>query len=131
MTPDDARPTGAITVEERPDRTVVHLRGEIDGSLRGQASAAMAQSLGRGLPVTADVGAVTFIDSTGLAFLLQLHKAAGEGGVGVTLLDPPALLLDLLGMIGMGDAIPLSWTPARPATTPVDTLGGTGELATV
>lgn len=145
MTHDDSRPADGIAVEEGPERTLVRMWGEVDGSLRSQASAAMAQCLGRALPVTVDVGRVTFIDSSGIAFLLQLHRAAEEAGVDVALLDPPALLLDLLEMIGMGGVIPLTWTPARPAVVDagadgtaaardgdvVQVLEGPGELARV
>lgn len=133
VTHDTARPADGIAVEEGPERTLVRMWGEIDGSLRGQASAAMAESLGRALPVTVDVSGVTFIDSTGLAFLLQLHRAGEEGGIEVALLDPPALMLDLLEMIGMSGVIPLRWTPARPAAADADADApeGTGELARV
>ena len=94
---------GTIRVEARADVTVVLLEGEIDAALRAQASASMAQALAADRPVLVDASAATFIDSSGIAFVMQLHHAAGEMGTDVSLRDPRRVLRDVLEIIGYSD----------------------------
>ena len=93
---------GTIRVEPQDGRTVIILVGEIDAALRSEASACMATALVTGLPVVVDSTRTTFIDSSGIAFVLQLHLAASEAGIALTLRDPHRVLHDVLDMIGMG-----------------------------
>ena len=101
--PTDRDATNVITCTDRTGETVITLRGDIDAALREQASSAMVFLVGRDQPVVLDTGGVTFIDSSGLAFLVQVYKVCEESSIGLVLLDPPANLLDLLDMLGMGD----------------------------
>lgn len=101
---------GGIDVLDDGDRTLVRMWGEVDAALRDQASLAMVQCLQRARPVTVDAGPMTFIDSSGLAFVLQLHKVGQDDGMPLVLRDAPGLLLDLLDMIGMAGAIQLEST---------------------
>lgn len=101
--PTDRDDANGIDCSARAGETVVTLRGDIDAALREQASAAMVFLVGRDQPVVLDTGAVTFIDSSGLAFLVQVYKVCEESSLGLVLLDPPENLLDLLEMLGMGD----------------------------
>ena len=59
-----------------------------------------------GLPLVLDASEATFVDSSGVAFVLQLHLAAAEAGVPLTLQDPHRVLRDLLDMVGLGAVIP-------------------------
>ncbi|WP_149202861.1 STAS domain-containing protein [Actinotalea subterranea] len=95
-------PVGGITVTETPESTVAHLWGEIDEALRDQASSALTRALSRDLPVVLDAGEVTFIDSTGVAFLIQFLRIGGEEGIEVRLLNAPAIVTDVLTMLGLG-----------------------------
>lgn len=94
-----ARPT--ITCGDVAGTTHVVLRGEIDAALRDQASEAMVFVVTANKPVVADVADVTFIDSSGLAFLVQLHRLCGESGLDLELRDPSQNILDLLEVLGM------------------------------
>lgn len=103
---------GAITVTETTGATITHLSGEIDEAVRGQASDALSVMLRRGLPMVLDTTGVTFIDSMGIAFLIQCSRFGTDQGVTVTLPDPPenvALLLEIAG------AAPLFDLPPAPA----------------
>ena len=102
---EQAEATGGIDVVSSGGRTLVRMWGEVDGGLRDQASASMALVLTTTDPVVVDATDVRFIDSSGLAFILQLHLAAAESGQAVTLRDPNRAVLELLEMIGMGEAI--------------------------
>ena len=96
---------GSIRIEADADATVVYLQGEIDAALRGQASESMAQALAADRPVLIDASAATFIDSSGIAFVMQLHHAAGETGIDVSLRDPRRVLRDVLEVIGYSDQL--------------------------
>lgn len=92
-------------------RAVVRLWGEIDHTLRPDASEAMMALLGHDGPVVADLSDLTFIDSAGLAFLLQLQRWCADGGHRLVLADPPVLLLDLLDAVGAADSVDLEFRP--------------------
>ena len=96
----------AIRVEHRDDKAVVCLVGEIDASLRESASASMGLALMSGLPLLVDATEATFVDSSGVAFVLQLHLVASEAQIPLTLRDPHRVLRDVLDMVGLGSAIP-------------------------
>jgi anti-anti-sigma factor len=102
---------GTIRVEAQDARTVILLIGEIDAALRDEASACMGLALVSGAPIVLDSTQATFIDSSGIAFVLQLHLAASEAGIPVTLLDPHRVLRDVLEMVGLSDHL-----PAEPVT---------------
>lgn len=92
--------SGSIITMPRPDATVVRLAGEIDGARRNEASQALSTSLRRQLPVVLDTSDVTFIDSTGLAFLIQCGSVGRSQGIPVSLPRPPAEVSDLLALLG-------------------------------
>ena len=111
MTDTDHGPTGStgsITVECGSPHTVVHLRGDVDATLREEASIAMGQALGASTPVVCDATDLRFIDSTGVAFLLQLRMATREAGLAMGLWDPRRVVGDLLDAVGMAGEIPAS-----------------------
>lgn len=103
--------TDMIEVAAVDGTTVVNLVGEIDADLRMQASDGMGLTLMYGLPVVVDASRATFVDSSGVAFVLQLYMAAREAGIPVTLRDPNRVLRDVLTAVraGRGGA-PDDWT---------------------
>ena len=117
-----AAAAGTIRVEPADERTVIVLVGEIDAALRDEASMCMGLALVAGNPVVIDSTLATFIDSSGLAFILQLHRLGEESGLPVALRDPSPLVVDLLEMIGMTHRIPvvhtLPDTPGDPVAQP-------------
>ena len=92
---------GSITTTELADATVVHLAGAIDAALRAEAGAAMSRSLERRLPIVLDTSDVTFMDSTGLAFLILCSRFGQEEGLPVTLPHPPLGLAMLMQTTGV------------------------------
>ncbi|MCB7135464.1 STAS domain-containing protein [Cellulosimicrobium marinum] len=93
--------TGGIRLIEEPDASVVDMWGEIDVALRSEASAALANALERDVPVVIDTSKVTFMDSTGIAFLVQFYTIGSEEGLTVTLRNPPSVVTDVLEMLGV------------------------------
>jgi len=95
------RGTGGIRLLEEPEASVVDMWGEIDVALRSEASAALANALERDVPVVIDTSKVTFMDSTGIAFLVQFYTIGSEEGLSVTLRNPPSVVTDVLEMLGV------------------------------
>ena len=103
---DRAPAAGTIRVDAQDSQTVISLVGEIDAALRDEAGACMGVALVSGLPVVVDSTLATFIDSSGIAFVLQLHLAASAERIPVTLLDPHRVLRDVLEMVGLSGELP-------------------------
>ncbi|MBD5784935.1 STAS domain-containing protein [Cellulosimicrobium terreum] len=110
-----------ITYAAGADGAVITMWGEIDAALRDRASEAMAFVLDSRARVVVDVADVGFIDSSGIAFIIQLYMLGAEEGRDVVLRDPSPSIVELLEMIGMGGRIPVvhSGTP----TGPVEVVG--------
>jgi anti-anti-sigma factor len=98
---DKSGSVGGITVTETPEATVAHLWGEIDDALRQQAGSVLARALDRNLPVVLDTSRVEFIDSAGIAFLIQLCTIGREEGLTVTLKDPPPVVSEVIQILGL------------------------------
>ncbi|SKC68979.1 STAS domain-containing protein [Krasilnikoviella flava] len=133
MTFTDEAQAGGIALVERTDVSVVDMWGEIDIALRNEASAALARAFERDLPVVVDTSRVTFIDSAGVAFLVQLCRIGRDEGLRVSLHRPPAAVLDVLRMLDLdvppdtvGDwgATPARTSPAPSAPTAPHSLAG-------
>ncbi|MCB7135977.1 STAS domain-containing protein [Cellulosimicrobium marinum] len=110
-----------ITDEPRDGGVVVTMWGEVDAALRDRASEAMSSVLATAGPVVIDVSEVTFIDSSGIAFIIQLYLLGQEDGRSVVLRDPSPSIVELLDMIGMGGRIPVERTGA--STGPIEIVG--------
>ncbi|MGO1316515.1 MAG: STAS domain-containing protein [Cellulomonadaceae bacterium] len=113
---------GGIQFDVLDGRGRVTMWGEIDVDLRNQASVALASSLESNLPVVIDASQVTFIDSTGIAFLLQFHTIGRQEGIEVRLVQPPAVVADVLEMLGLDQELTITESAedtgsGRPAPT--------------
>ncbi|MFL6099073.1 MAG: STAS domain-containing protein [Actinomycetales bacterium] len=62
------------------DETLIRLVGEVDLALAESLDVTATEATASGKPVIVDVERVTFIDSTGLAFLSRLAAAGHEIG---------------------------------------------------
>jgi len=104
------RPGGGLEAVDLAAGTLVRMWGDVDAGLRSQASAVMARAMQHGGPVVIDASGVEFLDSSGLAFILQLLKAAREDHRKVVLRDPPTLVLDMFELLGLAGTIPMEFT---------------------
>lgn len=103
MSDPSGSPVGGISVSESHDRTTAYLWGEVDESLRQQAGPALTLALERGRPLVLDASRVEFIDSGGVAFLIQLCTVARQEGVTVTLHEPPRVVTEVLELLGLSE----------------------------
>jgi anti-anti-sigma factor len=101
MTRPTREPVGGITVTETPDETIAHLWGQVDNALREQAGTVLSRALDRDLPVVIDTSRVDFIDSAGIAFLIQFCTIGREEGMRVVLHDPPPVVSEVLELLGL------------------------------
>lgn len=119
--------TGAITLVDEVvgprATTVVRMCGEIDGALRAAASRTLVGVIQRDRRVVVDLGDVSFVDSAGIAFLLQLVQVGREQGFPVLLRDAPQRVVDVLELIGVRDDLPDEDPASRPADETVGPRG--------
>ncbi len=111
--------TSGIVYAPADGGVVVTMWGEVDAALRDRASEAMSYVLDTRGRVVVDVADVTFIDSSGIAFIIQLWPPIY--GREVVLRDPAPSIVELLDMIGMGGRIPVERSGA--STGPIEVVG--------
>jgi anti-anti-sigma factor len=102
-------PGSGISCQHHEKGTYLTLWGEVDAALREAASDAMSTVVARppGIPIVLDVRDVTFLDSSGVAFILQIYMLGQETGSPVQLLEPSDAVTEVLDMVGMGGRIPI------------------------
>lgn len=83
---------GSVHVLFEPGATKVVLTGEIDAELGPDLLEAADDALSSSLPIEVDSHLVTFMDSTGVAFLARLASRAERR---IRLVDPP----DIVGFL--------------------------------
>ena len=101
----DRTVSGAIVVNHRQVDTRVRLVGAIDSALRQQASDSMGLALMGGTPVVLDASEATFVDSSGVAFVIQLVNAMREAGTDLSLYDPEGVLRTTLDLVGLAEIV--------------------------
>lgn len=84
---------GSVHVLFEPDATRVVLTGEIDAELGPDLLEAAEDALSTTRPVEVDAHLVTFMDSTGVAFLARLASRAPRR---IVLIDPPDVVQFLI-----------------------------------
>lgn len=97
----DAQP-GTVQVIVQDGRTRVVLAGEVDADLGPDLAEAMSDAETAGLPVDVDVEGVTFMDSSGIAFLARLATRSEDR---VRLLHPPDAVQFLLEVTRIGELL--------------------------
>ncbi len=100
-----------IFVVRGTDAILVALRGQIDASLRDQASQALADVAQSDRAVVLDLTDVTAIDQSGLAFLWQLAAVERENGSPIVLRHPPAKVLNAMTSLHMLDSFEIAADP--------------------
>jgi anti-sigma B factor antagonist len=80
-------------------RCEVRVEGELDLAVAGQLSEMLASSDGE--LVAIDLAACEFIDSTGLAIIVQASEAAAKDGRRVVVHSPTAQVLRVLTVTGL------------------------------
>lgn len=74
-----------VEVKDVDGTHVIALRGEIDLQTSPQVRAAILESLGRGVPVVVDMSDTAYIDSSGVASLVEGYQSARGKGLAFAL----------------------------------------------
>ena len=85
--------------------TTVDLTGEVESSLREQAGRARGAALTAGTPVVLGLGRMDFVDLSGVAFLLQCHRACEQSGQPCTVRDVPDQAWRVLTVLGLHEVL--------------------------
>lgn len=94
-----------ITTRQDGSVTILRMSGEIDAALRDQASHALGTALTIGFPVVLDLQDVRFIDSSGIAFLLQCHRSCAQIGLTCSVRNLPEQVEAVLTLLGMREVL--------------------------
>ncbi len=105
---------GGIEVGHQGDHTVIALTGDVDVLLRERAGRALGAALTAGRPVVLDLSGVTFIDSSGIGYLLQFRRACEEVELPCTLMDAPESTLTVLRVLGLTEHFGLAAADSAP-----------------
>jgi anti-sigma B factor antagonist len=98
------REPGGVHVLTTDDHVRVVLAGDVDAALAPELLEAAAEVVASGLPVQVDTRNVTFMDSSGVAFLARL---AGGSATRPVVLDPPDHVQFLLEITAIGRMLEL------------------------
>jgi anti-anti-sigma factor len=105
-----------VEAEDRGDRLVVTLTGELDivGAPRLEAATLPAARAGR--HVLLDLRGLDFMDSSGVRALVAAHAAAGESGGRLSIAPGPAggPIIRLLALSGLDRVLELVEDPTAP-----------------
>lgn len=85
----------SVHVIVMPDRTRIVVSGEIDADLGPDLQEAAADAEATGLPIEVDAQHVTFMDSSGIAFLARLASRSSERVRVLRAPDPVRFLLEV------------------------------------
>jgi anti-sigma B factor antagonist len=102
----DPHALGRVDVSLANDISVIVLVGEVDMALTETLEAARDQVIDRDVPVRIDASGLTFIDSSGLAFLTRLNQAS-PGDQRPKLAGASPLILETIKIVGLAEVVDL------------------------
>lgn len=97
-----------VQTELRDGAAVVRLSGEIDAESAPAVSSALEPLLGTTSHVIVSLGAVTFMDSSGLSVFVAAQQQVGDGQL--TLAEVPPRIMRLLELTGLSTVFSLATT---------------------
>ncbi len=103
-TPENLAEPASVHVIVMADRTRIVVSGEIDADLAGDLQEATSDAEATGLPIEVDAQHVTFMDSSGIAFLARLASRSSER---VRVLHAPDTVRFLLEVTRIGELLEL------------------------
>ena len=83
----------------------VVIRGEVDTATAGEVEGVWAGAIGGAGALEADLGGVSFIDSSGLRSLVVGHRLANEAGIGFRVVEANRTVRRLLDITGLTEML--------------------------
>lgn len=93
----------SLDVQRFDDRSEVVVVGEVDLTTADELKQALTDAADGVDVVVADLAGLQFLDSTGLSALLAVHKMMRDRGGRLELRDCPAMLVKMVGIVGLDD----------------------------
>ena len=101
--------TTVISAERDDRKARLVLGGELDMSARFQAEQALDDLLAAPVEqLVVDLGEVTFVDSTGMGLVLEVHDRARSEGFRLRLLRGPDEVQRVFELAGVADVLPFA-----------------------
>lgn len=102
-----------ITSHTEGGRGIIALAGEIDGRAAEQLVAEFERFLANPEPdgLVLDMAQISFVDSAGLRAVISVEAGAREARVPLTVVAPPAAVIEVLRTTGLGDRLTLGPRP--------------------
>jgi anti-anti-sigma factor len=101
--------TTVISAERDARKARLVLGGELDMAARFQAEQAIDALLAEPVEqLVVDLGEVTFVDSTGMGMVLELHDRARTEGFRLRLLRGPKDVQRVFELAGVADVLPFA-----------------------
>jgi anti-anti-sigma factor len=98
-----------ISAERDARKARLVLGGELDMAARFQAEQALDALLAEPVEhLVVDLGEVTFVDSTGMGLVLEVHDRARAEGFKLRLLRGPADVQRVFELAGVADVLPFA-----------------------
>jgi len=92
------------TSDER-DRVVVALFGECDLTVREELTSALLSAIDRSRVVCVDMGALSFMDSSGIHALVKGYHAVQERGQQLHVVNAAGVVKEVLDLTGVADLL--------------------------
>lgn len=96
-----------ITIHQHPGISVAALRGEVDLSSSARARSAILECLSAGTPMLIDLSAVEYIDSSGIASLVEGFRMARDRQLVFGLLAVSDPVLRVLQLARLDQVFPM------------------------
>jgi anti-anti-sigma factor len=101
--------TTVISADRDDRKARLVLGGELDMSARFQAEQALDELLATPVEqLVVDLGEVTFVDSTGMGLVLEVHDRARSEGFRLRLLRGPDEVQRVFELAGVADVLPFA-----------------------
>lgn len=94
-----------VKTSAEPGRVVVALAGECDLAAQDELTSALLAAVTSAKVVIVDLGALDFLDSTGLHGLVTAHHTARQDGNHLYLVNAAGAVANVLDITGIGDLL--------------------------
>ncbi len=103
------QPWGSLTfrTEERAEAVVLSPSGEVDLGTAPALRSSLKAILEDGHNAIVDLGAITYIDSTGIKVVFDMHRLFLERGRRVVLAEPATVVRKVMEIVGLEKAVPV------------------------
>jgi len=96
-----------IQIEDRPPYKIIHLSGDVDLHSSPKAREAILDCLKQKLPLLVELSAVTYMDSSGVASLVEGYQTAKKQGLEFGLVAVAQSAMNVLRLARLDKVFPI------------------------